>query len=444
MPTAPCASAAAYLAEHNVGTILKSALAAVVEEQPDDPIAALSEALLRLGRERLSAAGPLRVAPMAGVSDRQLHAAPMAGVSDRHHRMLLRCVSPRVVTWSEMTWDRTILDAEAAGTLEKVIGFSAEEHPVVLQLGGSEPASLARAAALGAARGYDEINLNCGCPAGTGGLQRECYGARLMLHPERVAACCSAMREAVGDALPISVKCRLGVDGRESYANLSDFVRIVSTTSGVRHFIVHARHAKLDLNANRNLSVPPLNYKWVACLRTDFPGLFFTLNGGISDEAEAGEWLASGMHAVMLGRRSVADPFLFARFDGENGAGRSRREVLRLYGAYAAVAQAANWGGGHPETLVRKLLQPLSGLFLDTVSGPKWRQALSQVVRERETLRCVPVERIISRCLDECGSDASGLMDELPGMGVAAKRKARERARDRERDAAAGGDVTLR
>ena len=139
-----------------------------------------------------------------------MHSAPMAGISDRHYRMLMRCVSPSVVVWTEMTWDRTILEAEASGTLEAVLGFSDAEHPIVLQLGGSTPEMLAQAARLGADRGYDEINLNCGCPAGQGGEARECYGARLMLQPARVAACCSAIRAAVGPSVPVTVKCRLG------------------------------------------------------------------------------------------------------------------------------------------------------------------------------------------------------------------------------------------
>ena len=189
--------------------------------------------------------------------DRQLHVAPMAAVTDRHFRMLVRCISPLPVVWTEMIWDRAVVDAAEKGRLEAVLGFSAAEHPVVLQLGGGDPALLARAAALGGARGYDAVNLNCGCPAGgerSGGSARAHYGARLMLDPARVAACCAAMRAAAGEGARVSVKCRLGVDGRGSYDELASFVRTVASDGGVRDFYVHARHAMLDLDASDNLS----------------------------------------------------------------------------------------------------------------------------------------------------------------------------------------------
>lgn len=468
-----------------------------------------------------------------------MHSAPMAGISDRHYRMLMRCVSPSVVVWTEMTWDRTILEAEASGTLEAVLGFSDAEHPIVLQLGGSTPEMLAQAARLGADRGYDEINLNCGCPAGQGGEARECYGARLMLQPARVAACCSAIRAAVGPSVPVTVKCRLGVvDGRESYAELVEFIRLVATEGGVTHFIVHARHAMLNLNASRNRTVPPLRYEWVEQLLVDFPDITFTVNGGVCDEAHACELLlpnraggsdgvgiecsadAGGgecgdawgrrraLDGVMIGRRAKDDPFLFARADrlfsqqqrvradigpgpgnvgsaaarqcaparpdGEadhqqegcatgvkpaaraeadaaamstrsassdadasseegsvgscaGGVGeRTRRQVLERYCAYVTVAQGANWGGGHPDTLVRSLLAPLGGLFYDTPCGPRWRQALNAAVKERTALRCVPVDEIVWRCVETSGAGSSGLLDEPPSLGVAARRRARE------------------
>ena len=185
----------------------------------------------------------------------RLHAAPLAGISDRHYRFFLRCISPRVVVWSEMTWDCTILEAEKAGTLEAVVGFSEAEHPVVLQLAGSEPATLARAAKLGVDRGYDEVNLNCGCPAGQGGEVRACYGARLMLEPTRVAACCSAIRAAIGPSIPISVKCRLGVDGRDTYANLVEFVSTVAQSGAASHFVV-VRSPRTPVFATASLKDP--------------------------------------------------------------------------------------------------------------------------------------------------------------------------------------------
>jgi len=198
----------------------------------------------------------------------RLQIAPMIDVTDRHFRMLIRCASPRVQLWSEMTWDRAILynapnepeyalNKGRARSLESIIGFSPEEHPIVMQLGGSDPQMLARAAKLCESRGYDEINLNCGCPAQTRGRSRNCYGARLMFEPDLVARCVAAIIDAVN--IPVTVKIRLGVDERDTYPQLVDFVRTVAG-AGVRHFVVHARKAILGLDTIKNRSVPPLRY----------------------------------------------------------------------------------------------------------------------------------------------------------------------------------------
>ena len=287
----------------------------------------------------------------------RLHVAPMAAVTDRHFRMFIRSLSPLPTLWTEMTWDHAIVERE---NTEEFMGFSDAEQPVVLQLGGSEPTSLAKAAALGVARGYRHINLNCGCPAGTDGTRRSCYGARLMLDPARVAACCKAMREAVSDdSVVVSVKCRLGVDGRETYEDLVSFVRTVSVDGGVSTFIVHARVAMLGLNAAANRTVPPLSYESVYRLAAEFPHLTIILNGGVQSIEQAAALIARGVHGVMIGRRAVADPFLFASAGalcGSGGAASSRREALETYLAYTVVAQAANWGGGHAATLARALL----------------------------------------------------------------------------------------
>ena len=327
----------------------------------------------------------------------------MIDVTDRHFRMLIRCISPLPVLYTEMTWDRAILyntPGEPEYALNKtgpmgvdaIIGFSDAEQPLVMQLGGAEPANLARAAAQCVERGYEEINLNCGCPAQTRGRAKNCYGARLMFEPERVAACCAAMIEAVGGAAEITVKCRLGVNSQDSWEELKHFIATVAA-SGVRHFIVHARKAILGLNTIQNRSVPPLRHEWVSLARRarpyrsssprsylpslpisfgslasllpgpppeasfylcrwvyrlteEFPHLLFTLNGGVGSVDEVAQLLSSGqLHGVMLGRRSNADPYLYARcgvlYSGE--AGVSRREVLDSYLTYAGVALTSNW-----------------------------------------------------------------------------------------------------
>ena len=343
----------------------------------------------------------------------------MAAVTDRHFRMLIRSISPLPVLWTEMTWDRAIVEAAKASddALERLIGFSDEEHPLVLQLGGCSPELLAEAAAIGQRRGYDAINLNCGCPAGNRGSVQSCYGVRLMLDADLVASCCAAMRTAVGDRIPITVKHRLGVDDMSSYESLCEFVRVVAHKGGVQDFIVHARHARLDLNASDNRNVPPLLHSWVSRLRADFPSLRFSINGGIGSVDEAAKLLLDGAHGVMIGRRASSEPYMFARAVARDGdIPRSRREAIEAYLAYASCAQAANWGGGHPETLARALLAPLSGMFHNTACGPRWRRALTAAVKERAELRCADsVAGIIRRCLNVCVVTGwEWLLDERP------------------------------
>ncbi|MEW5310772.1 MAG: hypothetical protein WDW38_002536 [Sanguina aurantia] len=188
--------------------------------------------------------------------------------------------------WTEMVVDLTVIHSPA---LDKHLWFPPEQHPIVLQLGGSDPDNLRKAAAIAKQYGYDEVNLNCGCPsdrvAGAG-----CFGAAMMLQPETVARCMAAIAESLGPSTPVNVKCRLGVDEHDSYQALCDFVRVVSAHSPARHFIVHSRKCFLaGLSPTQNRSVPPLRHDWAWALAEDFPHLDFSLNGGISGcyEAEA-------------------------------------------------------------------------------------------------------------------------------------------------------------
>jgi tRNA-dihydrouridine synthase A len=348
-----------------------------------------------------------------------------------------------------MVWAHAIADADASDA-EKLIGFSPEEHPIVLQLGGSDPEKLARAAVIGARRGYDEINLNAGCPAGEQGCCL--YGARLMFDPPLVAACCSAMRAALDasgfSAVPVSVKCRLGVQrhanehAHDSYESLREFVQTVAA-AGVRHFVVHARVADLSLNAARNRTVPPLHPERAVRLAREMPHLRFTLNGGLGSLEAAWGWLACGvLDGVMIGRRANTEPYLFAscwhgasaggdataRVDSNGGAeasgaeatngepspARSRREVLELYLAHMARAQPENWGGGHPETYARGLIGPLVGLFHDTPFGPAWRRELQSLFGRRDELRSTPAATLVRQCLHTCEVAASFLDSRPP------------------------------
>src|SRR5690606_17948818 len=194
-------------------------------------------------------------------------------LTDRHCRYFHRLLSRRARLYTEMLATGAVLH----GDRSRVLGFDASEHPVALQLGGSEPGDLARAARIGADAGYDEINLNCGCPSER--VQRGAFGACLMAEPRLVADCVKAMRDAVD--IPVTVKHRIGLDYETSYDFVRDFVGIQSE-AGCEVFIVHARNAVLKgLSPKENRTVPPLRYEVVHQLKRDFPGLVFVLNGGI-------------------------------------------------------------------------------------------------------------------------------------------------------------------
>ena len=299
-----------------------------------------------------------------------------------------------------MPWTVALKKTDLDRSLESIIGFSEEERPLVFQLGGCDPDMLARSARLAEQRGYDEINLNCGCPAATRGRSRNNYGARLMKEPHTVAAACAAMVAAV--SIPVTVKCRLGCDEVDSYEELLEFIRQVAA-AGVRHFIVHARKAILGLDTIKNRSVPPLRHEWVLALVEHFPDLRFSINGGVKSLDEARALLAQGVHGVMLGRRARDEPYLFARAGelyGDMRGGPTRREVLRRYCDYSARAQQAGWDAKTAAQDARALLTPLSGLFHGTRCGKKWSQALCAIMQDREALGSVAVAGLIARALE--------------------------------------------
>ena len=278
---------------------------------------------------------------------------------------------------------------------DRFLWFPPEQHPISCQLGGSNPETLSQAAAIVARYGYDEINLNCGCPsdrvAGAG-----CFGASLMLRPETVAACCAAVHAAV-DGTPVTVKCRIGVDNVDSYADLHRFVRIVSQTSPVSHFVIHARKCLLKgLNPSQNRTIPPLRYHWIWALKRDFPEVEFSLNGGILslEEAVAAIELPSsevpeGITGVMVGRAAYQDPWnLLANADvavwgAESNPAASRRQVLQAYATYAD-EMVGSWvvkADGYRAPSVRTLVKPLLGMFHQVPRGKKWRAAVDGALR---------------------------------------------------------------
>ena len=234
--------------------------------------------------------------------------APMMDWTDRHCRYFHRLLSRHALLYTEMVTTGALVHGDVARHLR----FNAQEHPVALQLGGSEPADLAHSAKLGEQWGYDEINLNCGCPSER--VQRGAFGACLMAEPQLVADCVKAMVDVV--SVPVTVKHRIGIDKLDSYDFVCDFVGTVSQ-AGCNTFIVHARSAWLKgLSPKENREVPPLRYAMVHKLKQDFPNLTIAINGGITTNAQIAEQLQQ-LDGVMVGREAYHNPWLLASWDAE-------------------------------------------------------------------------------------------------------------------------------
>src|SRR6218665_743985 len=244
----------------------------------------------------------------------RLSGAPMMDWTDRHCRYFHRLLTRQTRLYTEMVNAGAVLH----GGTERHLRLNAEEHPVALQLGGNEPAALARAARLGAQWGYDEINLKCGCPSDR--VQRGAFGARLMQTPQRVADCVKAMRDMVDR--PVTVKHRIGIDQGQSYGFVRDFVGVVAD-AGCSVFIVHARNAWLQgLSPKENREIPPLRYALVHQLKADFPRLTVVINGGIATDAVVQQQLHL-LDGVMVGRQAYHQPWWLARWDALYYANRS-------------------------------------------------------------------------------------------------------------------------
>jgi len=285
--------------------------------------------------------------------------------TDRHCRYFHRLLAPSALLYTEMVTTGAVLH----GDRERLIGFNAEEHPVALQLGGSDPADLAECARIAAQYGYDEVNLNVGCPSDR--VQRGRFGACLMLEPGLVRECVGAMREAVD--IPVTVKTRLGVDDCYSYEYFSDFVGTVAG-SGCDIFIVHARKAWLSgLSPKENRDVPELRYDWVMQLKEEHPELTIIINGGISRVQDALALLEQ-LDGVMLGRAAYQTPWLLAGLQrelfGAPGV-KCREEAVELMSRYVATQTAA----GVP---VKNISRHLLGLFQGLPGARRWRRYISE------------------------------------------------------------------
>jgi tRNA-dihydrouridine synthase A len=298
--------------------------------------------------------------------------APMMDRTDRHLRYLLRLIAPHARLYTEMITARALLHGDAAKLLE----FDAVEHPVALQLGGNDPAELAAAARLGAAAGYDEINLNVGCPSDR--VQAGCFGAALMLEPDTVAACVAAMRAAV--SIPVTVKTRLGVDHHDSYEFARDFLVSVAA-AGCDTFIVHARKAWLrGLSPKQNREIPPLDYARVHRLKRELPSLTIVLNGGLTTVDAGAEQLAH-VDGVMLGRVAYQDSWIVAELDARLFGG-MRPAEHDVWGAFAAYVERELARG----TPLRAMTRHLLGMRTGRAGGRRWRRGLGELAPGRAGL----------------------------------------------------------
>ena len=303
--------------------------------------------------------------------DRRICVAPMMDCTDRHCRYFMRLITPGALLYTEMITAAAIV----RGAAERLLAFDEAEHPVALQLGGNDPRELAAAARIGAAQGYDEINLNCGCPSDR--VRSGRFGACLMGEPSLVAECVAALCEAVD--VPVTVKCRIGIDpqpvtGLDEYGFLSHFVSCVAQ-AGCRVFIVHARRAVLEgLSPKENREIPPLRYEVVRRLRQDFPSLSFVLNGGVKSVRDVLGALET-FDGAMLGREAYQNPYLLAELHravcDPDWAPPTRDQVLERYVPYVRQRLFE----GHR---LRAMVRHVQGLYAGLPRVRSWRRFLSE------------------------------------------------------------------
>jgi len=301
------------------------------------------------------------------VIDRRLSVAPMLDWTDRHCRYFLRLLSRHTLLYTEMVTTGAILHGDS----HRFLHYHPAEHPLALQLGGSDPAELAACARLAAEYGYDEINLNVGCPSDR--VQSGRFGACLMAEPGLVAECVAAMAEAV--PVPVTVKHRIGIDEQDSYEQLSRFVGTVAE-AGCGVFIVHARKAWLQgLSPKENREIPPLRYEVVQRLKRDFPALQFVINGGFKTLAQVEEQLQT-LDGVMVGREAYGNPWLLADADRRifGAADNPHREPHGVIEALLPFV-AGELAAGTP---LQRITRHILGLFQGQPGARAWRRHLSE------------------------------------------------------------------
>ncbi|XP_057978614.1 uncharacterized protein LOC131165019 isoform X2 [Malania oleifera] len=320
--------------------------------------------------------------------------APMMDWTDNHYRTLARLISKHAWLYTEMLAAETIVYRK--DNLDRFLAFSPQQHPVVLQIGGSNLENLAKATELASAYCYDEINFNCGCPspkvAGHG-----CFGVRLMLDPKFVGEAMSVI--AAKSNVPVSVKCRIGVDDHDSYNELCDFIYKVSSLSPTRHFIIHARKALLNgISPADNRKIPPLKYEYFYGLLRDFPDLRFTINGGINSVDEVNAARRQGAHGVMLGRAAYNNPwYTLGQVDtavyGAPSCNQTRRQVLEQYQIYGD-SILGTYGSNRPN--VRDVVKPLLNLFYSEPGNGLWKRKADAAFQHCTTIKSFFEETLVA------------------------------------------------
>ena len=306
-------------------------------------------------------------------SSHKISIAPMMGYTDRHARLLYRLISPHILLFTEMVTARALLH----GDYRYLLKFNQEEHPLVLQLGGSEAEEMDKAAKLAEQAGFDEVNINVGCPSER--VQSGAFGACLMKEPETVASCVNDMKRRT--VLPVTVKIRTGVDDSDSYPFLQDFIETVAD-AGCQTFIVHARKAWLKgLSPKQNREIPPLQYERVYQLKKDYPSLEIIINGGIRQVDDVKAHLKH-VDGVMLGREVIRNPWILVELEQlltGDVVPCSRQEIVQKYTRY--IKRQLDEGQS-----LHLLLRPLYGLTLGLPAARKWRQLLSRLAQGKVKL----------------------------------------------------------
>ena len=304
--------------------------------------------------------------------NRKFSVAPMLEWTDRHERFFLRLISRHALLYTEMITTGALIHGDRSRHLD----FNREEHPVAIQLGGSDPDDLAECAKMAEDHGYDEINLNVGCPSNR--VQSGMFGACLMAKPDLVAECVAAMQNAVN--IPVTVKHRIGIDENETVEELFEFVEVVAK-SGCKTFIVHARKAWLNgLSPKQNRDIPPLRYDVVHLLKQTMPELEIIINGGICD-LDTAENQLKYIDGIMMGREAYHNPYILAevdqRFYQSEAPVLSRQQIMELMFPYVEQELAK---GLRLHTMTRHIL----GLYNGLPGAKKWRRFLSENATNRE------------------------------------------------------------